>query len=67
MNNRIKELAEKADILFLRSGVIQPGRGEKDIEKLVELVVYECLPMVNDIRKEDEILHHFGIIDRSRF
>jgi hypothetical protein len=69
MNQKVKELAEKADIKFFSNGAILPGRGEKDLQKFAELIIYECLRIVKDCDRhaEDEVLNHFGILDKNRF
>lgn len=69
MNERIKELAKQNDVNITIDGM---GYGEGDIERLVDLVVNECMEQVWYTREEmiDEtisknirarIAKHFGV------
>jgi len=74
MNERIKELAEKAGLRFtqLMSNPMVPvvdGK-ETDLEKFAELLIRECASRVDNILREkkdgggtigDEIREHFGV------
>ena len=66
MNPRIKQLAEQADILFLRDGTIMPGRGEADIQKFAELIVQQCAHFITETATIETLLgdrlkEHFGV------
>lgn len=75
MNERIKQLANAADILFLRDGMIMPGRGEADIQEFALLIVADVIDKIesvgfkssNDIPFEitdlfvRQIKQHFGV------
>lgn len=69
MNERIKELAKQNDVNITIDGM---GYGEGNIERLVELVINECMEQVWYTREEmiDEtisknirarIAKHFGV------
>lgn len=74
---RIRELAEEADIQFYKSYVPETGfkyEGAEvtveDLEKFAELIVRQCLFIIDDERKSDmvnrtelwkQIKQHFGV------
>lgn len=74
MMKQVKELKEKA-LAKAREQFIpgpypneDPPRWQALVdEEFAKLVVYECIDMVASYREGDEILDHFGIVDRSRF
>ena len=73
MNERIKELADQADGVFihkLMTGAKQYTFLEKDLEKFAELIVRECADFANDHNSEVEgvtlgvgraLKQHFGV------
>jgi len=74
MNDRIRELAEQADGVFIHkliTGAKQYTFLEKDLEKFAELIVRECIDIISlyAIRMENfdgghpiaEIKQHFGV------
>ena len=68
MNERIKELAEQADIKF-RISSIDPqfwSDKEESLEKFAELIIKECIAWVEDNNGHDgpsisEMKEHFGV------
>jgi len=63
MNERIKELAEQADIVF---GFDKNNDPEVicaviDIEKFAELIVRECAEICLEANDHKNILRHFGV------
>jgi hypothetical protein len=61
MNNRIRELAEQADGVFihkLMTGAKQYTFLEQDLEKFAELIIREC----RDIVEQDMKLAHIQMI-----
>lgn len=72
MNERIKELAEQANIHFSRIGILDGDPdgtarlvGYSKVEKFAELIVRECAWIASDYNDTkyvgDEIKEHFGI------
>ena len=77
MNERLKELAEQANIRFGRMAILDGDpRGMarfvsySEFEKFAELIVRECLFIIDDERKSDmvsrtelwhQIREHFGV------
>jgi hypothetical protein len=75
MNQRIRQLAEKANIEFTYDPTENPIRAfaecwEDELEKFAELIVKECAGKVNFILREksngggtmgDEVREHFGV------
>ena len=74
MNERIRELAERADGVFIHkllTGAKQYTFLEKDLEKFAELIVQECVELVEGYTKqrthttfykaEEQIKQHFGV------
>ena len=74
MNERIRELAEQADGVFIHkllTGAKQYTFLEKDLEKFAELIVRECIDLVEGYTKqrthttfykaEEQIKQHFGV------
>ena len=74
MNERIRELAEQADGVFIHkllTGAKQYTFLEKDLEKFAELIVQECVELVEGYTKqrthttfykaEEQIKQHFGV------
>jgi hypothetical protein len=68
MNERIKELAEQADVLYTKHydlGSVEVNRQE--VEKFAELIVRECANickesgMVPSVLVSEDILLHFGV------
>jgi hypothetical protein len=74
MNERIKQLADEADGVFIHkliTGAKQYTFLEKDLEKFAELIVRECgvalSPMLRDMvsrgQAYDLIKQHFGVTE----
>ena len=74
MNERIRQLAEQADGVFIHkliTGAKQYTFLEKDLEKFAELIVRECIDLVEGYTKqrthttfykaEEQIKQHFGV------
>ena len=75
MNERIKELAEQAGIEFVYDPTETPMRAfvecwEDDLEKFAELIVRECITVINQpngvgdddvIRITKDVEKHFGV------
>jgi hypothetical protein len=69
MNERIKKLAEKANIEFTYDSTEKPIRAfaecwEDELEKFAELIVRECADVAADHDALDiyeEIREHFGV------
>lgn len=71
MNEKIKELAEQANIHFSRIGILDGDPngsarmvGYSKMEKFAELIVRECANAAADqgaIKPEYRILKHFGV------
>lgn len=75
MNERIRELAEKADMVrILDEHAHEYGNGMFDntpypeLEKLVELVVRECCEIADEVEQSDQLFKvskfikiHFGV------
>ena len=76
MNERIRELAEQVGIHFHKGGTLDAGPNGiakfvlySDMEKFAELIVKECLDIVDDegcgeggsIRAINKIKQHFGV------
>jgi hypothetical protein len=70
MNERIKELAEQANIHFSRVGILDGDPngsarqvGYSKMEKFAELIVEEChhLIVINGIDDLDVVKKHFGV------
>jgi hypothetical protein len=75
MNERIRALAEKANIEFTYDPTETPVRAfvecwEDELEKFAELIVRECLTVINQsngvgdddvIRISDDVKRHFGV------
>ena len=74
MNEKIKQLAEQAGFKILTDGRIIPtldhnGECGRDLQKFAELIVRECLEIVDDegsheggsIRAMKKIKEHFGV------
>jgi hypothetical protein len=67
MNERIKQLAEQADGVFihkLMTGAKQYTFLEKDLEKFAELIVQECMSNLYLNGYDDammQIKEHFGV------
>jgi hypothetical protein len=69
MNNRIKELAKQAGATTMqRSGWIDYGTLDLDVEKFAELIVRECAGLCSITASgrdaeaiEEAILKHFGV------
>ncbi len=72
MNERIRELAEQATQKTM--GWFDPKAGELDVEKFAELIVTECIQVIQNesmdsgdewedglCMAEDAIKHHFGV------
>ena len=78
MNERIRELAEQAGLLYKQFGPTVETRymkkKEQDLEKFAELIVQECgvalSPMLRDMisrgQAHDLIKEHFGIKESKR-
>jgi hypothetical protein len=69
MNERIKELALQAGASYYNT-YTGPLLSPKDIEKFAELIVRECLFIIDDERKPEmvsrielwkQIVEHFGV------
>ena len=71
MNERIKELAEQAELIEIVDDAYQErGTWQPFVEKFAELIVKECASQVDNILRErkdgggtmgDEIREHFGV------
>ena len=75
MNERIKQLAEQAGIEFVYDPTETPMRAfvecwEDDLEKFAELIVRECITVINQpngvgdddvIRITKDVEKHFGV------
>ena len=71
MNERIKELAEQADmkLWFIGDGLSSNAIiGDKNIEKFAELIIKDCVSIVENQGKflrydtmSKKIKHHFGV------
>ena len=71
MNERIKQLAEKAGLEFDGEMVLEPEpiyyTSQKDLEKFAELIIRECADIATMKQHEwhsagSYILEHFGVI-----
>ena len=72
MNERIKELAQKAGVSFLMEDDHSMVMNGKDLEMFADLIIRECADVVADINQDynggsttvnaaEEIKQHFGI------
>ena len=70
MNERIKQLAEQADIYINKSNCVESGNGTEiigwHIEKLAELIVRKCADIGQqyadgNYEVPNQILEHFGV------
>ena len=72
MNKRIKELAEQAGFSFKYKTApdeLNPGHTRQDLEKFAELIVRECIDIIDEegsheggsIRSMKKIREHFGV------
>ena len=75
MNERIRELANKAgaEVKIIHGDILYISKAELDIEKFAELIVRECIQVVDDTMTENQemniglvmasakIVAHFGV------
>ncbi len=68
MNQRIKDIAEQANIHFSRIGLLDGDPngsarmvGYSKMEKFAELIVRECIAQCNDGDSRHFIATHFGV------
>jgi hypothetical protein len=59
MNERIRELAKEAGIFYYRKGKLQV-----DMEKFAELIVRECIKVVDDTMTENQEMN-IGLVMAS--